>query len=104
MKDKIIGIIVDTVHKIGLEESVPKLQEFNKDSVIIGSKDALDSISLVRFIWELEERIAKEFKVEIEILKSSPDRNLFSFLKNVPSLADYVGLLIREKNDSSVSG
>jgi acyl carrier protein len=96
MKEKIENYIITIVKDIGEELGDLNMQNFTRDSPILGTRGSLDSLSLTRLISELEEKISREYNKKIEIFSENSLGEDLSSFKNVFSLAERVEKLLKQ--------
>ena len=87
-----------------LNSQLPKGAQIEKspDAPLYGAGGKLESLDFVTFIMEVEERIKKEFSLDITIA----DENLLSKEKspfsNLRTLIEYLDELLKQENSSAV--
>jgi len=96
---KLLNIIYNCIDEINVQNEPDKQLSKTDETVIFGKASHLDSLGLVNLIVSLEEAVNDEFNLEIILaderamsLESSPFRT-------VSTLADYILLLLREKEN-----
>lgn len=95
MNDKIESIIYDTMDEV--VEILPKKINYdkNQDTPLYGGEGLLDSLGLVTFLINLEQKIADEFKMEITIASEKAMSQKNSPFRTVKSLKEYLAKLIK---------
>lgn len=94
MQSKIENIILDTLQDLNEELNSDELENPTKDTKLFGGDGALDSLSLVLFITDLEEKISDEFNKEIVLADERAMSRKTSPFRSVQSLSIYVQNLL----------
>lgn len=96
----IIPILLKTLRKLNQQLPAERHIKISPDTILFGNRGELDSLGLVTLIILVEEQIADELGVEVTIadekamsLKNSPFRS-------VNTLSDYVGQILRKKQNA----
>ncbi|MGK0310085.1 MAG: hypothetical protein ACJAT5_001027 [Lentimonas sp.] len=98
-RNDIAKIVLETLHELGEDLDIEELKVANEHTRLFGTKSALDSINLVNFIADAEERISDELKIEIVLANQSAISRTHSPFRQVSSCIDYIMELIT--NDAS---
>ena len=98
LKEKITQLILKVIDE--LNEQLQPEQNLDKaiETIIVGKGGKLDSLGLVNFIVAVEQMIEDEFEVPIIL---ADERAMFqnqSPFRTVGTLAEYIAMLIEEKN------
>jgi|ERR1035437_2234713 acyl carrier protein len=101
MKEKIIEIIYNSIDEINAIREPEVHLEKNYQTVIYGHSGKLDSLGLVNLIVSLEEAINDTLNVEITLADERAMSMETSPFKTVLSLADFILLLINEKQNAN---
>ncbi|RAX51428.1 hypothetical protein CCY99_09105 [Helicobacter sp. 16-1353] len=95
MQDKITKIIFESLKNLSDELDNPNLANPTLDTPIYGINGNLDSLALVSFIADLEERFNDELNLSIILadqramsLRNSPFRDVQTLLQYIDSLID----------------
>lgn len=96
MDTKINDIIVQTLLEINEEIENENLVTITLKTKIFGANGALDSLALVSFIVDLEERISDEFSKNIVLADEKAMSQKTSPFRDVASLTTYIAKLLRE--------
>lgn len=94
MQSKIENIILTTLKDLNDELSSEELENPTKDTKLFGGNGVLDSLSLVLFITDLEEKISEEFDKEIVLADEKAMSQRTSPFRNVQSLTAYIQNLL----------
>ncbi len=96
MQIEIKKVIFDALIELNEELEMEELNNLTKDTKLYGNNGALDSLALVSFITDLEERISDTFNTDIILAdeKAMSQRN--SPFNNVKSLTTYIHELLQE--------
>lgn len=90
-------IICDTLVELNEELESRELENPTKGTSLYGEKGALDSLSLVTFITDLEERVSDQFDVDIILADEKAMSQRTSPFRNVESLTNYIQKLLEEE-------
>lgn len=96
-RSHITDIVLKTLHELGEDIGVDELKTADEKTRLFGTKSALDSINLVNFIADVEERISDQFKIEIVLANQSAISRTHSPFRRVSSCIDYIMELISER-------
>jgi len=99
MNDKISRIIIELVSDYADQTQNNLIKTPNPDTALYGLKSNIDSIGLVSIIVATEQKIEEEFGVAITLAdEKAMSQNNSPFL-SIGSLSDYIGNLLKGKND-----
>lgn len=94
MSEKIEKIIIETLVELNEELEVSSLENPTIKTKLYGSSGALDSLALVSFIADLEERISEELDKDIVLADEKAMSQKTSPFRNVQTLTDYINNLL----------
>lgn len=94
MKDKIEKIIIETLVELNEELENESLKNPDSKTKLYGTNGGLDSLALVSFITDLEEKISNEFEKEIVLADEKAMSAKTSPFRNVESLTLYINSLL----------
>lgn len=94
MQDKIEKIIIETLVELNEELENESLKSPNSKTKLYGANGGLDSLALVSFITDLEEKISDEFAKEIVLADEKAMSAKTSPFRNVESLTLYIKSLL----------
>ena len=97
MKEKIIGIIIQSLENLNEEWNNPDLEHIDVGTRIYGSGGNVDSLGLVTLITDLEERLESEFLREIVLADEKAMSQQNSPFRSVESLSNYIEHLIQSE-------
>jgi len=90
---KLINECVDSLIRSG---SIDPIENFSRDTVILGGGSVLDSISFVTFITEVEDRIKSETGEEFYLVLNEIDAfNINNPNLTIGGLSDYISATIK---------
>ena len=90
---KLINDCVDSLIRSG---SIDPIENFSRDTVILGGGSVLDSISFVTFITEVEDRIQAETGEEFYLILNEIDAfNINNPNLTIGGLSDYISATIK---------
>lgn len=99
MRNKILALIFSSIDELNSQRGPNNQLSKTEETVIFGKASPLDSLGLVNLVVSLEQAVNDEFDFEITLaderamsLESSP-------FKTVSTLADYILLLLKEKEN-----
>jgi len=96
MTSKIEKVIVDSLLELNEELENSELNNPTKETKLYGGNGVLDSLALVSFITDLEERISDEFDEDIILADEKAMSQRTSPFRNVETLATYIQKLLEE--------
>lgn len=94
MQDKIQKIIIETLIELNEELENESLENPDSKTKLYGVNGGLDSLSLVSFITDLEEKISDKFDKEIVLADEKAMSAKTSPFRNVESLTLYIKSLL----------
>lgn len=90
---KLINECIDSLVRSG---SIDPIEDFSKETVILGSGSVLDSISFVTFITEVEDRIQSGTGEEFYLVLNEIDAfNINNPNLTIGSLSEYISVSIQ---------
>jgi hypothetical protein len=90
---KLINECVDSLVRSG---SIDPIENFSRETVILGSGSELDSISFVTFITEVEDRVQSETGEEFYLVLNEIDAfNINNPNLTIGGLSDYISATIK---------
>lgn len=96
MTTKIENIIISTLKDVNEELDLKELESPTKETKLFGGDGVLDSLSLVLFITDLEEKISSEFEKEVVLADEKAMSQRTSPFRSVESLKGYIESLLKE--------
>jgi acyl carrier protein len=96
MNNKIHEIVTQAIADLNSELQMDELNSPTSETRLYGSKSALDSISLVTLIADIEEKISSEFGKEIILADERAMSQRLSPFGRVGTLVDYIEKLLAE--------
>ena len=97
-RNEIAVIVLETLRELGEDLDINELKGAGEHTRLFGSRSALDSINLVSFIADVEERISDQLKIEIVLANQSAVSRMHSPFRKVSSCIDYIMELITESD------
>jgi acyl carrier protein len=94
MQDKIEKIIIETLVELNEELENESFENPDSKTKLYGANGGLDSLALVSFITDLEEKISDEFEKEIVLADEKAMSAKTSPFRNVESLTLYINSLL----------
>ena len=96
MRQKIEQVIVDSLTELNEELENKELSNPNKETKLYGGNGVLDSLALVSFITDLEERVSDEFDKDIVLADEKAMSQRTSPFRNIETLVIYIEKLLEE--------
>lgn len=96
MQEKIEKIIIETLKELNEELENLAFENPTSKTKLYGSSNALDSLALVSFITDLEEKISEEFEKEIILADEKAMSAKTSPFRNIESLTLYIKALLEK--------
>jgi hypothetical protein len=96
-REQVLQLILETLHELGEDLNLPELLEANENTRLFGARSVLDSMNLVNFIAEVEERVSEDFNVDILLANQNAMSMTHSPFRKVASCADYTLSLINKE-------
>ncbi|RXJ66832.1 hypothetical protein CRV08_12260 [Halarcobacter ebronensis] len=96
MQSKIEKIVLDTLIELNEELELKELENPTLKTRLYGGKSNLDSLALVSFIADLEERLDEEFDKQIVLADEKAMSQKTSPFRDVQSLVNYISKLLDE--------
>lgn len=97
MREKIENIIIEVLKELNEELENESFNEPNLKTKLYGGGSGMDSLSLVSFITDVEERISDEFDADIVLADEKAMSAATSPFRNIESLALYIENLLEDK-------
>ena len=94
MQEKIEKIIIDTLKELNEELENDSFINPNSKTKLYGGNGAMDSLALVSFIADLEDKISDEFEKDIVLADEKAMSAKTSPFRNIESLTSYIKSLL----------
>lgn len=94
MQEKIEKIIIETLKELNEELENEAFINPNSKTKLYGGNGAMDSLALVSFIADLEDKISDEFEKDIVLADEKAMSVKTSPFRNVESLSSYIKELL----------
>ena len=94
MQEKIEKIIIDTLKELNEELENDYFINPNSKTKLYGGNGAMDSLALVSFIADLEDKISDEFEKDIVLADEKAMSAKTSPFRNIESLTSYIKSLL----------
>ena len=94
MQEKIEKIIIDILKELNEELENDYFINPNSKTKLYGGNGAMDSLALVSFIADLEDKISDEFEKDIILADEKAMSAKTSPFRNIESLASYIKSLL----------
>ena len=96
MQEKIEKIIIDTLKDLNEELENEAFLNPNSKTKLYGGNGAMDSLALVSFIADLEDKISDEFEKDIILADEKAMCQRTSPFRSVETLTNYIQKLLEE--------
>lgn len=96
MNPTIINIIITALKEINEELSLPELENPEPHTKLFGGSGALDSLALVSFIADVEEKISDAFGQNIVLADEKAMSQKVSPFRSVETLSLYIEKLLHD--------
>ena len=96
MQEKIEKIIIDTLKELNEELENEYFINPNSKTKLYGGNGAMDSLALVSFIADLEDKISDEFEKDIILADEKAMSQRTSPFRSVETLTNYIQKLLEE--------
>jgi D-alanine--poly(phosphoribitol) ligase subunit 2 len=96
MEDKINGLLFDVIDEVNEQLDDSRKITRSTETVLFGEGGTLDSLGLVNFIVETEQRIHETFGVSVALADERAMSQRSSPFRSIQSLADYIASLLKE--------
>lgn len=96
MLDKIEKILISCLEELNEELENENLNNITKETKIFGNNGALDSLALVSFITDVEDKISKELGHDIVLADEKAMSQRTSPFRNIETLSLYIQKLLEE--------
>jgi len=96
MSKSVQTIIIECLQELNEELENPSLENMTSQTKIFGANGALDSLALVSFITDVEEKISDEFDKEIVLADEKAMSAKTSPFRSVESLTLYIKSLLED--------
>ena len=94
MQEKIEKIIIETLKELNEELENEAFLNPNSKTKLYGANGAMDSLALVSFIADLEDKISDEFEKDIILADEKAMSAKTSPFRNIESLSSYIKELL----------
>lgn len=96
MQQTIEKVILEALEEINEELENENLNNPTSETKLYGGSGALDSLALVSFITDLEERISDEFDKDIVLADEKAMSQRTSPFRSIEALTNYIQILLEE--------
>ncbi len=95
-RNTISRLLIEILNEMGEDLEKPELTEADENTRLFGARSSLDSMNLVNFIAEIEERLSDDHKIDLTLANQSAMSRTHSPFRRVSSCVDYVMECIEE--------
>lgn len=95
-RNDIANIVLETLHDLGEDIDNSDLTAADEATRLFGARSPLDSMNLVNFIADVEERLSDDFQIDITLANQSAMSRTHSPFRRVSSCIDYIMELINK--------
>lgn len=90
MRDQIITLVVDAVTDLNEELQYETLNNPTDETILFGGDDGIDSLSLVRLVVDIEQRIQEETGKKVSLTDERAMSAKRSPYRSVGALTDFI--------------
>lgn len=90
MKNQVIEVIAEAVADLNEELQYDSLKQIKDDTPLFGGDEGIDSLSLVRLVLDIEQRVDKRFNKVVSLADDRAMSQRRSPYRNVGALADFI--------------
>jgi acyl carrier protein len=90
MRNEVLELIAEAVKELNEELQYETLERVNDDTPLFGGDDGIDSLSLVRLVLDVEQRVDARFNKAISLADEKAMSARRSPYRSVGALADFV--------------
>lgn len=95
-RTEIADLVLKTLHELGEDLEKPDLANGDETTRLFGARSSMDSMGLVNFIADLEERLSDDYQIDITLANQSAMSRTHSPFRRVSACIDYIMELIAE--------
>ena len=95
-RNDIANTVLETLRELGEDIKNSDLITADETTRLFGARSPLDSMNLVNFIADVEERLSDDFEIDITLANQSAMSRTHSPFRRVSSCTDYIMELIKE--------
>ncbi len=95
-RNDIATIVLETLRELGEDIKNTDLLTADETTRLFGARSPLDSMNLVNFIADVEERLSDDLEIDITLANQSAMSRTHSPFHRVSSCIDYIMELIKE--------
>jgi len=95
-RNDIATIVLETLRELGEDIKNTDLLTADETTRLFGARSPLDSMNLVNFIADVEERLSDDLEIDITLANQSAMSRTHSPFQRVSSCIDYIMELIKE--------
>tara|TARA_B110000196_G_scaffold320279_1_gene341593 strand:- start:2158 stop:2466 length:309 start_codon:yes stop_codon:yes gene_type:complete len=95
-RNDIANTVLETLRELGEDIKNSDLITADETTRLFGARSPLDSMNLVNFIADVEERLSDDFEIDITLANQSAMSRTHSPFRRVSSCIDYIMELIKE--------
>jgi acyl carrier protein len=90
MRNEVLELIAEAVKELNEELQYETLERVNDDTPLFGGDDGIDSLSLVRLVLDVEQRVDARFNKAISLADEKAMSARRSPYRSVGALADFI--------------
>lgn len=95
---RVLGLVVQAIEEMNRDLGYETLRNVNEETVIWGTPDGVDSLTLVGFAVDLERRVKLEFSMDVSLTDEeafSPERTPF---RSVRALTGHIARAVDSRS------
>jgi acyl carrier protein len=90
MRNEVLELIAEAVKELNEELQYETLERVNDDTPLFGGDDGIDSLSLVRLVLDVEQRVDARFNKAISLADEKAMSARRSPYRSLGALADFI--------------
>ena len=90
MREKVLELVKEAVEELNEELQYDSLNSPTEDTAIFGDDDGIDSLSLVRLVVDLEQRVQESLDTQVSLTDERAMSARRSPYRSVGALADFI--------------
>jgi D-alanine--poly(phosphoribitol) ligase subunit 2 len=98
-QEKVSRVVFEVIDEINKQLKDGKTLKQSEETVLFGKGGVLDSLGLVNLIVTAEQRVTKEFGVNVTLVDEKAMSEKVSPFKTIGTLSEYITKLLAEKSN-----
>lgn len=90
MRDQLLELVREAVNELNEELQYDTLENPNEETILFGGEDGIDSLSLVRLVVDIEQRVSEELDKQASLADERAMSARRSPYRSVGALTDFI--------------